>query len=70
MEVAGTLETSAINVTSDCMHETPFLDTHKTVYIALSLLYHSRSSEDKVQIKTLDLIKQYCWGFSVSHSSL
>lgn len=48
MEVAGTLETSAINVTSDYMHERPFLDAQKTVYIAIGLAYHSTGSEDKI----------------------
>lgn len=43
-EVSGTLETSAINVTS----EAPFLDAQKTVYVALDLRYHSTGSEDKL----------------------
>lgn len=58
LEVAGTLETSEINVTSEYMHERPFLDTQKKVYIALGLLYHSAGSEAKIQIKTLNLIKK------------
>lgn len=48
MKVAGTLETSAINVTSDYMHETPFLDAQKIVYIALGLLYHPTGSVDNM----------------------